>query len=268
MISAQLLDYRSASAVYSDDLAHIHHLGFTRLARGLAPELLSLLRRANLRPRGANLRPRGANLRPRGANLRPPTIVEVGCGSGVLAARLVAAGYDVVGIDRSPAMIRIARATAPGARLRVARLEHARLPPASAVIAVGEIVTYVPGGLAVLQRFFQRVRRALRPGGLLVFDFIESAERRTYRRRVFEGDDWKIVLSASTNRSGRVLTRRMTLRRLIGGRYRQSTESHRIRIYSRDEMAAALTAAGFRFQMRRTFGRYRLIAGDLVVIAS
>jgi SAM-dependent methyltransferase len=186
----------------------------------------------------------------------------------VLAARLVAAGYDVVGIDQSPAMIRIARDTAPGARFRVARLEQARLPPASAVIAVGEIVTYVPDGLAALQRFFHRVRRALRPGGVLVFDFIESAERRTYRRKVFEGDDWKMVLSASTNRSGRVLTRRMTLQRRIDGRYRQSTESHRIRIYARDEMAAALTAAGFRFETRRSFGRYRLIAGDRLVVAS
>ena len=238
--------------MYSDDLAHIHHLGFTKLARGFAPELLSLLRRHGIRA----------------APQRQTTLVEVGCGSGVLAARLVGAGYDVVGIDQSPAMIRIARATAPGARFRVARLEQARLPPASAVIALGEIVTYVPGGLAVLQRFFQRVRRALRPGGLLVFDFIESAERRTYRRKVFEGDDWKMVLSASTNRSGRVLTRRMTLRRLIDGRHRQSTESHRIRIYPRDEMAAALAAAGFRFEMRRRFGRYRLIPGDLLVVAS
>jgi SAM-dependent methyltransferase len=237
--------------VYSDDLAHIHHLGFTKLARGFAPELLSLLRRHGIRA----------------APRRATTLVEVGCGSGVLAARLVAAGYDVVGIDQSPAMIRIARATAPGARFRVARLEQARLPPASAVIAVGEIVTYVPGGLAVLQRFFQRVRRALRPGGLFIFDFIESAERRTYRRKVFEGGDWKMVLSASTNRSGRVLTRRMTLWRLIDGRYRQSTESHRIRIHPRGEMAAALAAAGFRFEMRRSFGRYRLIAGDRIVVA-
>src|SRR4030095_10581253 len=150
---------------------------------------------------------------------------------------------------------------------RVARAGRAGRPPASAVIAVGEIVTYVPGGLQVLRRFFQRVRRALRPGGLLVFDFIDSAERRIYSRRVSEGDAWKLVLSASTNRSGRVLTRRMTLRRLVDGRYRQSTESHRIRIYPRHEMAAALTAAGFRFEMRRTFGRYRLIAGDLVVFA-
>ena len=157
--------------MYSDDLAHIHHLGFTKLARGFAPELLSLVQRCGIRAT------------PR----RTTTLVEVGCGSGVLAARLVGAGYDVVGIDQSPAMIRIARATAPGARFRVARLEQARLPQASAVIDVGEIVTYVPGGLAVLQRFFQRVRRAMQPGGLLVFDFIESAERRTYRRKVFEG---------------------------------------------------------------------------------
>ena len=182
----------------------------------------------------------------------------------MLAARLVAAGYDVVGIDQSPSMIRIARKTAPGARLRVARLEGARLPPASAVIAFGEIVTYVPGGLAVLRRFFQRVRRALRPGGLLVFDFIESAERRTYRRRVFESDDWKVVLSASTDRSGRVLTRRMTMRRRVDGRYRKSAEMHRIYIYSRREIGDALAAAGFRFEMRRTLGSYRLIAGDLV----
>jgi SAM-dependent methyltransferase len=238
--------------VYSDDLAHIHHRGFTKLARSVAPELLSLLRRHGIRA----------------APRRATTIVEVGCGSGVLAARLVAAGYDVVGIDQSPAMIRIARATAPGARFRVARLERARLPPASAVVAVGEIVTYVPGGLATLQRFFDRVRRALRPGGLFVFDFIESADRRTYRRRVFEGEEWKIILSASTDRAGRVLTRRMKLRRRVDGRVRTSAETHRVRIYSRDEMAAALTAAGFRFELRPTFGRYPLIAGDLVVIAS
>ena len=160
--------------MYSDDLAHIHHRGFTRLARGVAPELLRLLQRHGIRA----------------APRQTTTLVEVGCGSGVLAARLVAAGYDVVGIDQSPAMIRIARSIAPGARFRVARLERARLPPASAVIAVGEIVTYVPGGLQVLRRFFQRVRRALRPGGLFVFDFIDSAERRIYSRRVFEGDDW------------------------------------------------------------------------------
>src|SRR5262245_19855910 len=117
--------------MYSDDLAHIHHEGFTNVASHYAPELLSLFRRSSFRAAGR----------------RRPVVVEVGCGSGVLAARLIDRGYDVVGIDRSPAMIRIARRVAPGGRFRVARLERARLPRAHAVVAIGEIVTYVPGGL-------------------------------------------------------------------------------------------------------------------------
>ena len=236
--------------MYADDLAHIHHAGFTKLAAHAAPQLLRLLQQRGIRP------------------VRRTTIVEVGCGSGVLANRLVTAGYHVIGIDRSPAMIRIARATAPGARFRVASLEHARLPSASAVIAIGEIISYVPGGLATLRRFFERVRRALQPGGVFVFDFIESAERRTYRRRKFEGEDWTLVLSASTDGSGRVLTRRMTMRRRVDGRYRRSAETHRVRVYSRGEIGQALEDAGFRFEMRQTLGSHRLIAGDLVVVAA
>jgi SAM-dependent methyltransferase len=240
------------SAVYSDDLAYIHHRGFTRLAAKVAPELLTLLRRHHIL-----VMPQKA-----------PRVVEVGCGSGVLAAALVAAGYDVLGIDRSPAMIRIARATAPGARFRVQRLEHATLPSTNVVVAIGEIVTYVPGGLPALRRFFDRVRRALKPRGLFVFDFIESAERRTYRRKMLEGDDWRIVLSATTDRAGRILTRTMKLRRAVNGTVRTSGETHRVHIYPREEMAAALAAAGFRFTMRRTLGAHRLIAGDRIVIAS
>jgi SAM-dependent methyltransferase len=238
--------------VYSDDLAYVHNAGFAELASRAGTELLGILRQRGIRP----------------TRSRRPLIVEVGCGSGILASRLSAAGYDVLGIDRSPAMVRLARAQAPPARFRVASLEDARLPRASAVIAIGEIVTYVPGGLAVLQRFFHRVRRALEPGGLFIFDFIESAERRTYRRKEFQGEDWGLVSSASTNRAGRVLTRRMKLRRRIDGQVRTSAETHRISIYSRDEIAQALTAVGFRFEMCRSLGSYRLIAGDLVVIAS
>jgi hypothetical protein len=54
--------------VYSDDLAHIHHLGFTKLARGFAPELLSLLLRHGIRAT------------PR----RTTTLVEVGAAAACL----------------------------------------------------------------------------------------------------------------------------------------------------------------------------------------
>jgi SAM-dependent methyltransferase len=239
-------------SLYQADLAHIHDAGFGELAARSAPEVLNVLRAHGIRP--------SRSLRPR--------VVEIGCGSGILASRLVEAGYDVMGIDVSPAMIRLARAKAPGARFRVASLVDARLPRASAVVAIGETVSYVPGGIRTLRAFFTRVRRALVPDGVFVFDFIESAERRTFEGRSLAGADWALVASATASRSGRTLTRRMVTFRKSGGAYRRSQETHRVRIYSRDGIARALAAAGFQFTMRRSIGRYRLMTGDVAVIAT
>jgi SAM-dependent methyltransferase len=235
--------------VYSTDLAYIHDAGFAGYAERAAPELIRTLRRHGI-GRGR--------------------LVDVGCGSGTLARRLVDAGYDVVGIDLSPAMIRLARANVPQARFRVGSFAGVALPRCRAVIAIGEVVTYLPEpqpGPARLERFFARVYRALAPGGLFLFDFMESAERRTYPPKSRSGTDWAVVLRADSDRSGRRLVRHITTFRKIGGEYRRSQETHVVRIYSRADIAAALTARGFAVRMRRSFGRVRLMAGDVAVIA-
>ena len=86
---------------------------------------------------------------------------------------------------------------------------------------------------------------------------------------------------AEVNRAGTFLTRRITTFRKIGAgfgvpgsrfeprtpEYRRSHEVHRVRIYSRDEIGRALTAAGFAFSMRRSYGSYRLLPGDVAVVA-
>lgn len=231
--------------MYGDDLAYIHDRGFGDLAHGVAPELLRILRRHRL---------------------RGGLVVDAGCGSGILARHLSDAGYRVTGIDLSPAMIRLAREHAPGARFRVASLSAASIPPCDAVIAVGEVIAYLPTWRAVV-RFFARVARALRPGGLFLFDFIESAERRTFPPKSRGGDDWAIVVRADSSADGRLLTRRITTFRKLRRAYRRTRETHRVRIYSRGEVAAALAQLGFAVTMRRSFGRYRLMAGDVAVIA-
>jgi ubiquinone/menaquinone biosynthesis C-methylase UbiE len=47
---------------------------------------------------------------------RPPpaTVLDVGCGTGALAARLADSGYEVVGLDPSRGMLEILRERAPG----------------------------------------------------------------------------------------------------------------------------------------------------------
>jgi 2-polyprenyl-3-methyl-5-hydroxy-6-metoxy-1,4-benzoquinol methylase len=232
-------------SLYLTDLAYIHDRGFGDLANGVASQVVRILNRHGIR--------RGR-------------IVEAGCGSGILARHLADAGHDVIGIDASPAMIRLARVRAPNARFRVASVTTASIPRCDAVIAIGEVTTYLRSGRAV-QQFISRVRTALRPGGLFLFDFIESGERRHYPPKSRGGEGWAIVAQADLSRNRRVITRRLTMFRKVGRRYRKSRETHRVRVYPREEIAAMLARAGFACEMRRSFGNHRLIAGDVAVIA-
>jgi len=233
--------------VYSADLAYVHDAAFGDVARRAALEIVRLLRDRGIR--------RGH-------------IVEVGCGSGIAAACFVARGYTVTGVDVSAAMVRLARARAPAARFRVASVERLHPPPCDAVVAIGEIVSYVPGGLGALQRFFARVHKALRPGGVLVFDFIESAATRTFAAKSFGGADWALVARATYDDARKLLTRRIIVVRTTGRRVRHATEIHQVRVYRRAEMRRALEKAGFSVAISRSYGGYRLMTGDAAVIAT
>jgi SAM-dependent methyltransferase len=265
--------------LYSFDLAYIHDAGFGDFAERAAPEVIKILRRHGIRPPASTRDHKSARLRgpdrDRGTtgSERAGRIVEVGCGSGRLARRLVDARYRVVGFDISPAMIRLARAKVPEVTFRVTSLIEARIPRCAAVVAIGEVVTYVAargGGTglpAALRTFFSRVHDALEPGGLFIFDFIESGMRRTCRPKSHSGADWVIAVHAELDRAGHVLTRRMIAIRKVGRQFRRTQEFHRVRIYSRRAVAKALADAGFTASMSRSYGRYRLMAGDIAVIA-
>jgi SAM-dependent methyltransferase len=192
-----------------------------------------------------------------------------------MADALTSAGYGVLGIDASSAMIRLARARASRASFRVGTLRSAQIPACSAVIAIGEVVSYLTGNRAANERvhdaelaaFFARARRALRPCGLLVFDFIESAEGRTYAVKRMTGTDWAIRLRAAVNRSRGTLTRTIVTFRRDRAGYRQSQETHRLRIYPRADIRHLLAEAGFTTIFRRRIGTVRLMRGNVIAIA-
>jgi SAM-dependent methyltransferase len=232
--------------LYSADLAFVHDAGFGELAAHTAPEIVHVLH---------------------AHGIRDGRIVELGCGSGITARHLAAAGFEVLGIDASPAMIELARANAPRAQFRVASIETADVPVCRAVVAIGEVVSYVPGGLPALRRMFARIHGALAPGGLLLFDFIDSAAARTYRAKSSGGVDWALVSSARFDKSRRVLTRRIIVVRRLRRRLRRADETHRVRVYRRAEMRCGLVDAGFSVRLQRSYGTYRLPAGDVVAVA-
>jgi SAM-dependent methyltransferase len=165
---------------YGVDLARIHHEGHADLARRAGPGITSHLRDAGLR--------RGL-------------IVDLGCGSGILARYLLDKGYQILGVDPSAAMLQIARRVAPLARFIQKRAEDVTLPSCIAVIATGEALTYLPPRItptAHLRRHIRRVSGALVPGGLFII-------RRDHRGRV-HADELSDV--ARRTRLGRARGRR------------------------------------------------------------
>jgi SAM-dependent methyltransferase len=190
-------------------------------------------------------------------------VVDLGCGGGVLASRLSKAGFDVVGIDLSLAMLRLARNRAPRARFERKSLFSAKLPPkCAAITAVGEAVNYLQktsskSSIVRLTRLFGRVHRALVPGGIFLLDVAGPGRTSGGSLVRSQGGDWAILASKEENRRSRILTLKMTMFRKVGRLYRPTEEVHRQRLYSPVEITRLLEAAGFKIRRLPAYGNLR-----------
>lgn len=231
---------------YQDDLAYIHHVGFGGFARGAAPGVLAMLQ---------------------DAGIRDGLVVDLGCGSGIWADVLTRHGYDVLGIDRAPAMVARARTTAPHATFVEASLHEAPLPPCRAVTALGEGIGYVDpdaDAAGLLDTLVRRVAAALAPGGLFVFDLLLRGQGRQAAYRSWAaGDDWAVLVEVDPADDGARLRRNITTFREIGTGYRRGAETHHVHRFTRAEVEAALRAAGFTVRALRRYGTHALAPGRM-----
>jgi SAM-dependent methyltransferase len=183
-------------------------------------------------------------LRLGGAGLDGGLVVDLGCGTGILAAEVAAAGYAVLGIDLSDDMLAIARRRAPRARFERGSVHDAELPPCVAVTAIGEVVNYAAddrAGRGAAAALFARVASALAPGGVLLFD--ASAPGRASGRVWTAGEDW--VICAERTATADTLTREIIAFRREGDAWRRSDERHVLRLLREEDVLADLAAAGF-----------------------
>jgi SAM-dependent methyltransferase len=235
---------------YEDDLARIHHEGHGDLARQAGPAIVGHLRRAGI---------------------RHGLVVDLGCGSGILARYLSNRGYDVLGVDASPAMLRIARQIAPAARFVRSRAEDLTLPPSVAVVATGEALTYLSARdepVAHLRRHIQRVSSALMPGGVFIFDAIVEGRSRPMSYRTWRaGREWAVLVDVAEDLRRHVVRRRITTFARSRSTYRRSHAEHRVGVYSRTRVLQELRASGFVAHMLRGYGATPLPARRVVFSA-
>ena len=231
-----------AETLYGSDLAHVHDVAFGGWARDAAPFALARLREAGI---------------------EEGRVVDLGCGSGIWAAELLAAGYEVTGVDASAEMLALARERAPAAELLQGSLHEVGLPPCAAVTAIGECVNY--GGPPTLEPLFRRIWSVLEPGGLLVFDAAGPGREPQGRRRLrHEGEGWVMRVEFAEDPAARTLTRRIALVR--DGR--SGEELHVLRLYEREEVVDWLEASGFVVTCHSSYGAASGLPGVHVYVAT
>ena len=105
------------------------------------------------------------------ALVRPPaSVLDAGCGTGRVAARLAGQGYDVVGVDVDAAMLREARAAAPDLEWLEADLATLDLGRRfDLVLLAGNVIPLLEP--ETLTAVAQRLADHVLPGGAVVCGF-------------------------------------------------------------------------------------------------
>jgi len=120
--------------------------------------------------------------------LQARSVLDIGCGTGTFACKLAGRGIDVIAVDPAAAMLEVARSKPGADAVRWVHGDVTTLPALSVDAAfmtgnVAQVFLTDREWAAVLSA----VRRALRPGGWLVF------ETRVPARRAWE--QWTPVLT-------------------------------------------------------------------------
>ena len=238
------------SLYYRDDLALVHHLGFGLHADATAPGILALLEPVRD---------------------RHGLVLELGCGSGLLTRHLLDAGHRVIATDASPAMLELARETAPDAEdIRQVILPADPLPEADAVVSVGHVLSYLDDEDQI-ERALTAIAGALRPDGVLALDLSDLRWNDAWKHTtasIRQSDDWVIATEYSIPAPNKFVREMTTFVRNVDGSWRRDDERHENTLIDTSEVPALLAERGVEARVASAFGSETLPTGLVAIIGT
>jgi ubiquinone/menaquinone biosynthesis C-methylase UbiE len=150
-------------------------------------------------------------------------VADLGCGEGRIGAHLAGLGLDVTGIDLSPALLEIARATYPGLRFETGSMHALPLGDATlaGIVSWYSVIHAAPGDVPAYLAEFARV---LQPGGHLLAAFFEAVNEpvTAYDHKVTPAYRWPVdELAALAGEAGFTEVGRMSREPRDGERFRR-----------------------------------------------
>jgi SAM-dependent methyltransferase len=221
---------------YGPGFAQLYNTRWTGFARQVAPPLLAFYAAT---PEGQ----------------ARATVLDLCCGTGQLALSFLQAGYPVIGLDLSPAMLRLAAENAAAytaseqARFVLRDASDFTLPqPVGFAMSTYDALNHLPD-LAALARCFACVSRALTPGGWFVFDLNTHVGLRDRWNSIQVEDGPEVVLIQRSlfpvERPDRGWSKFSGFVRQPDGHYTRFDETVYNTAFPLADVLAALTAAGF-----------------------
>ena len=231
---------------YRDDLAYIHDAGFGGIARAAAPVLLDALQHQRI---------------------LGGLVVDLGCGSGLLAQAVSDAGYEVLGIDISEAMAALAQVRATRSISRGVAPDARRSLPALPSRPSASASTTSSTRATTSRRSPSSSGGSTMPSRRMDYSCLTWPGPVGYPGRArgdffAEGDDWAVLSVNEEDRRREILTRRITSFRKVGDHYRRDHEIHRQRLLKRQELALQLRKTGFRVRILAGYGPLRFGPGQ------
>jgi len=181
-------------------------------------------------------------------NATPQDVLDLCCGTGQVGAEMIRRGYSVIGADLAESMVRRCGERSPNLAAVVMDATRLGLRANSLdlVVSLYDSLNYIvePEGL---QRCFEGVSRALRPGGLMIFDLNTARALRVglfTQNNVNSTEPLEYHWKSHWDEERKLCKVDMRFRWRGPGERVEFTETHYERAYEQEEVREMLAHAG------------------------